>query len=87
MNDNVLYHTLQQKRSRMFYMKAAKMVKTLEEALAPKPLIFGLTVGNIRTMNLRGQYAQLSQLLHANIIYRFCFRRNAGQTARSILRG
>lgn len=32
------------------------MVKTLEEALTPEQLIFGLTVDNIPTVNLRGQY-------------------------------
>jgi len=35
----------------------AKSVKTLEEAIAPQQLIFGLTIGNIPTMNLRAQYA------------------------------
>jgi hypothetical protein len=35
----------------------AKRVKTLEEALTPQQLIFSLTIGNIPTINLRGQYA------------------------------
>jgi hypothetical protein len=38
-------------------MKTARMVKTLEEALTPEPLLFGLTIRNIPTVNLRGQYA------------------------------
>ena len=37
-------------------MRAAKTVKVLEEALTPEQLVFGLTVGNIPTINLRGQY-------------------------------
>jgi hypothetical protein len=38
---------------------------SLAEALAPKPLIFGLTVGNIPTMNLRGQYAHDREIVFA----------------------
>jgi hypothetical protein len=38
-------------------MKTAKIVKTLEEALTPEPLLFGLTISNIPTGNLRAQYA------------------------------
>lgn len=38
-------------------MKPARIVKTLEEALALEPLLFGLKISNIPTMNLRGRYA------------------------------
>ena len=38
---------------------------SLEKALTPKPLIFGLTVGNIPTMNLRFHYARDRELVFA----------------------
>lgn len=38
-------------------MKSARMVKTLEDAIKSEPLLFGLTICNVPTMNLRGQYA------------------------------
>jgi hypothetical protein len=37
----------------------------LKAALAPKPLIFGLTVGNIPTMNLRTQYSHDREIVFA----------------------
>src|SRR5579872_2479408 len=40
-------------------------VPNLAEALVPKPLIFGLTVGNIPTMNLRAQYAHDRSIIFA----------------------
>lgn len=39
------------------------MVKTLGEILAPEPLLFGLTISNIPTMNLRSQYMHDRRLI------------------------
>ena len=39
--------------------------KTLEQVLTPETLIFGLTVQNIPTMNLRAQYAHDREMVFA----------------------
>jgi hypothetical protein len=46
-------------------MVAMQRRNNLEEALAPKTLIFGLTVQNIPTMNLRFQYAHDREIVFA----------------------